>query len=230
MRSWVVALNNYSYPVNLRCYEHADRFPDYFNRDIIGDRNSTTDFENYFREKAQQTIEVYFEVIFWKLYSQANIRQKRTTEMISNILGRATRPSELYNSIRAFAINPNRSNLQNVRLLLSIGTNVLAVPLTFVAFLNPEKYPMVDNVVARWVNANYAEHNRNRQIGLTPFTSTGRYTSLRDIDFPNYLNWAGWCNEIARILTDRTGISWRPRDVEMAVFTAERDSLELNVL
>jgi len=229
MRSWIEALNTYSYPVKLSCYKHYNRFQNYFNKDIIGDRNSTMEFENYFRENARRSIEVYFEVIFWKLYSQVIIRQRRTTEMINNILKLKTKPYELYDAIEAFTINPSKSNLQDLRLLLGIKTDVLAVPLTFVAFFNPEKYPMVDNVVARWVNANHIKHNASRQTKLTPFVSTYRYTSLKEIDFRSYVNWVGWCNEGAQILTDKTSIKWRARDVEMAIFAA-RNNLQLNVI
>ena len=234
MKSWVEALNDYSYPVKLSSYEQPNRFTNYVTKDIDGGRNSTIQFENHFRENAHHSIEVYFEVIFWKLYSQLNIRQTRTTEMIDNILRLGTTPQELYDSIKAFAISPNKSNLQTLRLFLSIKTDVLAVPLTFVAFFSPAKYPMVDRVVAGWINENLSEHNKSRQAKLTPFISFNKgYTSLRDVDFLNYINWVNWCNETAHILNEGTAIEWRPRDVEMAVFAAERDkrkSIRLSVL
>lgn len=231
MLSWLDALNKYSYPVNLCDYEKAHLYPNHFKKLIIGDRESTIDFENYFRKNAHKSIEVYFEVIFWKLYSQEKIRQRRTTEMILRILRQKTKPQKLYDAIKSFTINPSLSRLKNIRKLLGIKTNVLAVPLTFPAFLNPEKYPMVDNVVARWVNENFIKHNSNRQAKLTPFVSPKKgFTSLRDIDFQSYLNWVGWCNETAYILTQRTSMKWRARDVEMAVFTAKRRNLKLNVL
>jgi len=56
------------------------------------------------------------------------------------------------------------------------------------------------------------------------------YTSLRDNDFTNYLHWIAWCRECAQELTDITETRWRARDVEMAVFTAQRDRTFLNVL
>ena len=228
MKSWIKALNSYFYPVNLDCYEFRDRFPNHFNREIVGDRNSTIVFENYFRENAQRSIEVYFEVIFWKLYSQKRIRQRSTSRIVNYVLREKIEPKLLYEAIKQFVEVPWRQNLQNIRDLLGIRTHVLAVALTFPAFLNPEKYPMVDNNIARWVNAHFTEHNRNKQAKLTPFSL--RYPSLMDDDFPNYLNWVSWCNEMAQILSEKTDIPWRTRDVEMAVFTAKRENLELNVL
>jgi hypothetical protein len=146
-------------------------------------------------------------------------------------LERNTQPITLRAAIDNFVLEPNVKNLQAIRKLLGIKTDVLAVALTFPAFLNPEKYPMVDNVVARWINRNYAEHSRNTKNKLTQFVSpTYNYTSLRDIDFPNYMNWVNWCNEMANILTNKTTIKWRARDAEMAVFTAQRKNLELTAI
>ena len=226
--SWINALSNYSYPVILSSYENSGQFPGHFLRDIAGDRGSTIEFEDYFRENARRSIEVYFEVVFWKLYSQKQIRQRSTARITRYVLGERIRPSSLHNAIESFAGEPTRRNLREIRKLLGIGTNVLAVALTFPAFLNPKRYPMVDNNVAKWVNANLTRHNRNRQARLTPFTFG--YTSLRDNDFGNYLNWVEWCNETAGILTSETNFQWRPRDVEMVVFTAKRKDIELAVL
>jgi len=60
------ALNNYFYPVKLSCYERRRMFPGYFEKNIVGDRDSIIDFENYFRANARTSIEVYFEVVFGK--------------------------------------------------------------------------------------------------------------------------------------------------------------------
>lgn len=150
--------------------------------------------------------------------------------MIDKIIERKTKPEELCDAIKVFIINPSKLKLQKLRCLLGIKTNVLAIPLTFVAFFNPEKYPMVDKNITEWVNQNFASHNKNRQAQLTPFVSLEQFTSLRDVDFQSYLNWVRWCNETAQILTNGTDIKWRARDVEMAVFTAERNDMELNIL
>ena len=40
----------------------------------------------------------------------------------------------MYSAIREFIDIPTKENLQMIRTLLGIKTNVLAVPLTFVAF------------------------------------------------------------------------------------------------
>jgi len=62
--TWINALNNYSYPVQLNCYKYHHKFPEFFTQEITGDRDSTIQFENNFRINANNVIEVYFEVIF----------------------------------------------------------------------------------------------------------------------------------------------------------------------
>jgi hypothetical protein len=87
---------------------------------------------------------------------------------------------------------------------------------------------MVDNQVAKWVNNNFERHNFSKKNKLTPFHMN--YTSLRDNDFGNYLNWISWCKEMSYLLTEKTELEWRSRDVEMAVFTSQRVKKPLNLI
>lgn len=73
----------------------------------------------------------------------------------------------------------------------------------------------------KWVNANLTEHNETCENKLTRFKMNS--TTLRDNDFPNYLNWINWCREMAHKLSRVIKEEWRARDVEMAVFTAQRN-------
>jgi len=87
---------------------------------------------------------------------------------------------------------------------------------------------MIDNQVAKWVNSNRVNHSGNTKIRLTQFKLN--YTSLRENDFNSYLNWIKWCGETSEMLTRLTNDNWRARDVEMAVFTAQRNNVLLNPL
>lgn len=136
-------------------------------------------------------------LFFGRFYSQPANRQKVTNRIVDYVLREGISSEKLYDAIRRFVDVPSKSNLRRIRSLLGIRTNMLAVPLTFVAFLNPKKYPMIDNVVARWVNKNFVKHSRNRLVQLTKFN----LASLRDNDFQNYLNRVYWCREMAEILT-----------------------------
>lgn len=218
--SWKYYLNRYEYPVKLSKYESADTYREKFEKDIRGDRRSTIEFEDYFRNNSKNIIDVYYEVVFWKYYSQPMFRQRGTSRIIQHVENKNIQPHQLHEALEGFTKSPNTRNLDKIRALLGIKTNVLAVPLTLVAFFQPSSFPMIDNVVAKWVNQNYQKHNEYTKNKLTPFFRN--YTSLRDNDFQNFLNWMEWCNEVARYLSDITETLWRPRDVEMAVFTYER--------
>jgi hypothetical protein len=226
--SWINALNAYSYPVNLGCYERANEFPNFFDRTIPGDRDSTIEFEKYYQKTAPYNIQAFFEVIFWKLYSQENRRQVGAGRIIDFIQKNRITPKQLWDAIQQFVESKNTRNLKNIRDLLGISTDVLAIPLTLPSLASPKTIPMIDRQVAKWVNRNVAIHNINRKNQLTPFKMN--YTSLRQNDFSNYLNWVAWCQEVARVLSELTKRDWRARDVEMAVFTAQRNGLALNVL
>ncbi len=229
--TWLNALKSYSYYVNLSDYEKANKFPNFFELEIEGDRESTIKFENYFQETAPNHKEPYYEVTFWKLYSQPPFRNKETNKVIRSFKEKEVKANEFWTKIEKFTNSPNRNYLSEIRDFLGISSPVLAVALTFPALANPDILPMVDSQVATWVNQNAEKHNEGRNKELTKFHMIDMsYTSLRDNDFTNYLNWVHWCQETAQILTEKTDLKWRPRDVEMAVFTAERENKDLNPL
>jgi len=226
--TWTQALDAYSYPVMLNTYDRAQEFPGWFDLTIAGDRDSTIVFENRYQQSAPDNIEAFFEVVYWKYYSQANRRQGGTNRIVDSMLKRGVTSTGLWNAVQRFIRAQRRPTLKGIRDLLGITTNVLAVALTLPALASPKTIPIVDNNVARWVNRHGRDHNVNRHCKLTPFRMN--YTSLQDNDFPNYLNWVAWCREVASVLTEGTGQEWRARDVEMAVFTAQRGGFELSVL
>jgi len=226
--SWTRALGAYSYPVNLRDYDRAQEFPGFFHMMIAGDRNSTIAFENHYRETAPHCIAAVFEVVYWKLYSQGARCQRSTNRIVDFVQEHGTTSEQLWDATQRFAESQTINNLKRIRSLLGITTNVLAVALTLPALANPETIPMIDSQVANWVNGNALNHNIARKSKLSPFRMN--YTSLRDNDFPNYSNWIAWCREVAQVLAKLTNEDWRARDVEMAVFTAQRSGIELNVL
>jgi hypothetical protein len=227
--TWTRAVNAYNYPVTLSDYGKASEFPNHFMRTIAGDRTSTIEFENYFRANYSDSVEPYLEVVFWKLYSQRKrFGFEKTDRIVDNVLQEGVTATELRGAIDLFVEKPTKANLSVLRARLGLKSPVLAVALTFPAFVDPFRFPMVDMQTARWITSNHPNHNQNRRSLLTPFKFG--YPSLQDNDFPNYINWVAWCREIAHALTDATNIVWRARDVEMAVFTAARQSLPLNPL
>lgn len=204
-----------------------------------GDRESTMRFEKYFREKAETDIAVYFEVIFWKLYSLISRRNSDRAIAISDstaknvdnwieFMKKETKSSELHKRIKEFSENPTLINFQDFRVLLGMNRfhGSLALASTFPAFVKPEDYPILDSHVVSWVNSNYAKHGEDRENKLTMFSRT----SPSDGDFQSYMNWVLWCRDSAKYLREKTDIKWRARDVEMAVFSADINGYELEVL
>ena len=232
--SWTSALEEYSYPVNLIEYRHIKNFPGYFVKRIEGNRVSTIEFENYFRKNALERIQVYYEVIFWKLYSRIVKHNELASNIMDSMVNRMQQlevdPAELFYRIETFAKEPTLRNFQDFRALLGLKkeNGTLAIASTFPAFVDPVNFPIMDVNVANWVNSNLSEHNLNRKVNLSKFEFSAG--SLQDNNFPSYINWAHWCRETASLLTKKTHDEWRARDVEMAVFAASKNSLALEVL
>jgi hypothetical protein len=242
--TWKNALERYKYEVDLKLYCGGQRFPHHFNQHILGDRNSTIDFENYFKEKCQSEIEPWFEVVFWKMYSQPNHRQSQTYNIVQKFLKSKVQPSKLYEAARKFIEFKTEDGAKNAfriyQRMFYPSSGAIATVATFPAFLDPHNFPMVDTNIARWVNRHFPKFNAANpdapQLIPSKYGSDST-TVLTMRDFPFYFRWIQWTRYYARELNMcDTGINWRPRDVEMAVFTAWRhrngsannSSIELN--
>jgi len=104
--TWVNALKKYSYRVNLAEYKSARDFPNFFNRQIKGDRDSTMLFEDYFRANIQE-VQVWYEVTFWKLYSQKRWRDNRTAELVQRLCAESeVTTRELIPTLESFINDP----------------------------------------------------------------------------------------------------------------------------
>ena len=221
--TWTKALNSYRYQVDLGNYHRKADFPNYFSRKISGDRSSTIAFEDYFRARAAN-IQPWFEVVFWKMYSQKNHFQEQTDRIIRQIPRRSAEdPKILLAAINTFMQSLDARDFEKFTRILGYNSAVATVA-TFPAFLDPENFPMVDTRVAKWVNKHYPHFNGVDLAApkLIPFAfgTTSKTTVLTMQDFPAYLKWISWTRFIAGVLSRKTGANWRARDVEMAVFTA----------
>jgi hypothetical protein len=238
--TWINALAQYDYPVELSDYGNRHNFPNNFNRAIQGNRNSTIQFEDYFRDHCSD-IESWFEVVYWKLYSQPRVSNKTTNQVIRRMLEnpRVT-TRELLSKLNTFMISESKEDFNSFRRLFKFGTTVIAIVATFPAFIDPQHFPMVDTRVAKWVNTQYRSVNEIDPEGpkLIPsaYQKTSSSTTLTMIDFAFYISWIHWARYMSQKLSCLTGARWRARDVEMAVFTAwggrheHHPKLKLNAL
>jgi len=225
--NWIRALKSYSYPVNFNNFSQKQAFPGFFNKNISGDKKSTEEFEKEYQKNAPQNLAAFFEVIYWGYYFQVQSRDSITITRIQKINERNVKSQHLWDSIKVFIQRPDENNLRKIQQLLGLSSPVLFTPLALVALADPENFPVVNKDVANWVNANLDNQNRNRATKLTKFVNPG---SLQIADFQNYLNWRTWARETADILSNITNEKWRTRDVEMAVYAAPRNRIDLEAI
>jgi len=224
--SWTQSLETYRYPVDLRRYEDACSYPDWFKFDLsTGDRDNTAEFEKHFKVHASDKIEPWLEVVYWKLYSQPARRDKVTQRIGGHLRENGITPQSLLETCNGYIKEPTRQRFHAILECLGLGP-VIAVAATFPAFVQPTLFPMVDTRVAKWVSHCLQEHNAADPCG--PQLTRPRYPAngkqvLTMSDFPFVQSWTRWCRYVAQKLTARTPFEWRARDVEMAVFNAWGD-------
>ena len=215
---WQNALTDYRYPVRLADFDDAQMYPDRFKYDIgNGDRTNTMRFEEQFRTLAPHCLEAWYEVVFWKMYSQRGAASHRSQTVISNIKASRVNAGELWDLCHNYIQRPCLRTFRPFRAKFA-KTTALATAATFPAFICPELFPMVDTQVAKWVQTNGGRH------GIFPPPNL-KGTVLRENDWDFVQAWVDWCQYTAGILNKRTDQHWRARDVEMAVFAAQPSDL-----
>lgn len=235
-QTWMKALKAYSYRVRLSEFADAQSFPGWFELDMhCGDREETIAFEDRFRENAPHHIEAWYEVVYWKMYSQGGRANHRTKKFVEQLWGCDTDPGTLWQVCKEYAAHPSRDALTYLKTALGFTSDRIAVVLTFPALAFPDTHPMVDSRVAEWTLDHWGTHNAADPSG--PQLVRPRYldTSITSLPISNWdfvASWVLWCRHMAGKLTDlRAGdIVWRARDVEMAVFTAQGGNLQLTAL
>ena len=242
-QTWKNALNRHNYPAKLADYQYANNFGGFFKQESSGDRDSTIVFEDYFRSNAQE-IKVWCEVVFWKLYSQEDMgRATKNTEKCWDFwTGKKITGKDLYDAANSFILVAEKElcNTVNSSILKKCEDSfnkyrelwpfykaeVIAVLATHISFLAPDRFPMVDRRVAKWVNSHLDRFNKKDPNGPQLIKSQygqTKATVLTMVDFDFYLHWIRWTQHMANKLSQQTEIKWRARDVEMAVFTAWGD-------
>ena len=216
---WHEALDSYSYPVNLRKFSARGRFQGWFDSNLEqGDRSETIQFETRFRECAASHLEPWYEVVFWKMYSQGMARNSKTAEAIGRIGGKQTSASELWERCNEYVQSETKSSFTQFKDLLVKGDSI-AVAFTFVAFSCPSRFPMIDKRIARYVASEAPALGFPIDKALKRYLASGDgVLKLSDWDFVEA--WVCWCRDRAARLSAHKRQDWRARDVEMAVFHA----------
>lgn len=225
---WKATLDDFRYRVDLREYRFRAEHEGWFEVAMItGGREETMAFEERFRRHAPCALEPWFEVIFWKLASQKQIRNG-TSQRIARYLAENRTAGELWQRcgeyLQCGSDSDARTRFEAFLKLFGLATDSIAVVATFPAFMDPNRFPMVDTRIARWVGAVSETHNRADPSGVMLvrprfLDSTSTVLKMNDFDFMR--TWVRWCRHTADKLTrSERGHHWRARDVEMAVFRA----------
>jgi len=220
--TWEEALMQFRWPMNFADFKDAHWFPGWFSFDIsIGDRCQTMKFEAHFREHAQEDLEVWLEVVFWKLYAIRFAANRTTLAVAKHFYDNAISEDSLWLACEHYINEPSIATFDRFRRRFGFRQQVIAVAATFPAFIAPTSYPMVDTRIAKWVAKFMHAHNK---VDLScPQLTKPRFSGkgvLMMTDYPFMRDWTRWCIHTARKLTKLTPRNWRARDVEMAVFCA----------
>ena len=177
-------------------------------------------FETRFREQAHEHLEAWGEVVFWKLFSSG---RGRATMRATALLGSDVAPADLWSSCADYIANPSLVSFRAFRCRL-FTQPVVATAATFPAFICPEKFPMVDTQITRWASENGGEHGYSGIGGpdLEGVPNLRPGAVLRESHWRFVESWIAWCQFTAGVLSQGTRRVWRARDVEMAVFAAQK--------
>jgi hypothetical protein len=96
-----------------------------------------------------------------------------------------------------------------------------ATPVTFLSFLDPDRYPMVDKHIANWWRA-YAKRFNGEKLAVFDQRADGWINCVSDEkrkkNWKAYLAWSDFCCKTAGKLNQQTGTDWTARDVGVAVW------------
>ncbi|MCY4654355.1 MAG: hypothetical protein OXC95_14470 [Dehalococcoidia bacterium] len=238
--TWEDALKAYRYPVDLSKFGGAEDYPGWFETKLQkGDLAETLKFEDRFRDMAPNHLEAWYEVVFWKLYSNPLVRNKITSGVIDE-LEEGNITANILSVLCGLYMKNNANIPQNDHELFAafrkmmINGDGIATAATFPAFFDPQNFPMVDRQVARWARLNGTQHSYAGCGGpeLVIYPGLGE-SVLRDGDWAFVESWYKWCRFTADRLSELSARNWRARDVEMAVFTVQRNetsNVKLNPL
>jgi hypothetical protein len=227
-KAWLDVLNDYEYKVDFakfRCgFRSECGFSEYLLQTSLdpGNREQTTNFETLFRNKAQSSLEAWYAIIFWKMYSQRGRANIRTCAAIQRINRQNHNATQLWTACSRFVNTGTVEIFQVLQRMVISGKNLPMVA-TFPAFMAPERFPMVDSRIAVWVNNYLNRYTQDAGIYGSRLLRICNPKSITIYNWKFYDSWIRWCREAAKVLTRRTVQNWRARDVEMAAFQNSED-------
>jgi hypothetical protein len=221
--NWIGAYQKYDWKVDLRYFKERQMFPGSFDRIIRS--TDVIDFEDEFRRAIADTgpFVTAGEVCYWKNYGSAKSRDRLTKELLAWLADR-TRWKTFADAVIESSRRPSFQAFKQLRNACNQPKG-FATPITFLSFYNPIKYPMVDKHIANWWGRNKAGfgfasseifHQRN-----------DGWIQGNEQSWQAYLEWKSFCIQYVVRLAENCGLKWRARDVEMAVWEAQKNAIIL---
>jgi len=125
-------------------------------------------------------------------------------------------------ALNNLAKNSTLEQFQQFRLTCG-QPNGFAIPITFLSFYDPEKYPMADAIIADWWRKNKSRFGYGNSPNFTPQGMiSGRTENIKN-NWSAYLKWTNFCRKYANIISIKSQKKWRARDIEMAIFFNHRN-------
>jgi HEPN domain-containing protein len=219
-KRWSYARAAFDWKADLRKFCDRQKFEGFFDREITP--SSLGEFEQVFRDSLSTSeLRRAGEVCFWK-----NFRRNRD-ELTRQLLGHLE-PAENWvafvDRLKKLSSNPTFDNFGAFRRACA-EEHGFATPITFLAFYDPDRFPMIDRYIGDWC----ADNAERFQLCQTHRFARRKDGLIRgsEASWKAYLAWTEFCRRTAKRLAELTRQSWRARDVEMAVWTAQTKSLFL---
>lgn len=217
---WRCAREAFDWKADLSKFRDREEFKGFFDREITP--SNLEDFEQAFRDSlSANEFPRAGEVCFWKNFG------RNGDALALRLLRHLALPENwkaFVDGLQRLGEDPTFEHFKTFRRACD-EKNGFATPVTFLAFYRPDRFPMVDQRIADW----RAHHS----AGLAP-AQAQRFSRREDgwirgthQSWKAYLEWAKFCRQAGECLSAFDGRPWRARDVEMAVWTAQRNSLFL---
>src|SRR5208337_2190840 len=220
--TWIDSLAKYGYSAYLSKFQYKEALTEGFtNPSFTAEINNKNlkEFENAFRKITNKDqfakYSIIGEVCFWKLFTKSD--PHNPTNKLLNHIKFKYNFQKFCLALRNLEKNPTLEYFKKFRLACN-QPNGFAVPITFLSFYNPEKYPMADAVIAHWWNKNKDKYGYNKSPNFLPDGIISGFPDFVENNWKVYLIWSDFCQEYAQNLTRKSKIPWRARDVEMAIF------------
>jgi len=184
-QQWESARAAYNWTADLQKFKDANKYPGFFDRTIAA--NSIEQFENGFRAELTPggRLERAAEVVYWKNFGNYKARDRIARDLFLWI-NTPQRWLQFVDAIKILATTTSWDSFRN--LIASCGhTSGFATPLTFLAFYNPEMFPMIDRKIGSWWARRFPGN-----IQFTWNTAKTVISQTRQ-SFAAYLEWSELC-------------------------------------